>query len=353
MEVIKKSKIEKLLSSYKSTNIAIATICSHSALQIFYSAKKYGFKTIGITTKERKAIYDAFTSSRPDDYIIVDNFSDIPVDELVSQNALMIPHGSLIEYTGDKILSLEVPIFGNRNSLLWEKNRVKMLEWLSSSGLKTPKKFNRIEDIDRLSIVKLPGAKGGAGYVLVSSPEEFVQKVGSDINDLVVQEFLVGVRIYPHFFFSPFETTGYKTKHGCLEMLGIDRRIESNADEIYRSLAAGLKKDPTFVIIGNEPIVIRESLLYNLFKYAEAVVEKSFDLFGGIIGPFCLELLITDKLEIYAFEISARIVAGTSAQINYSPYALFTHGHELSMGDRIMAEIKKAIELNRLNDIFY
>lgn len=48
-------------------------------------------------------------------------------------------------------------------------------------------------------------------------------------------------------------------------MLGIDRRVESNADEIFRigsmkELAeAGIY--PSFVVTGNLPLVLRESLL--------------------------------------------------------------------------------------------
>ena len=41
------------------------------------------------------------------------------------------------------------------------------------------------------------------------------------------------------------------------------------------------------------------------------VVEKSIELFGGMIGPFCLETMVTDALEFKVFEVSARLVAGT------------------------------------------
>ena len=41
-------------------------------------------------------------------------------------------------------------------------------------------------------------------------------------------------------------------------MLGIDRRLEANVDEIYR--AGHVAVEPTFVVTGNIPVVLREKL---------------------------------------------------------------------------------------------
>ena len=38
----------------------------------------------------------------------------------------------------------------------------------------------------------------------------------------------------------------------------------------------------------------------------------------GMIGPFCLETIVTDKLDFKVFEISARIVAGSNPFIGGS-----------------------------------
>ena len=60
-----------------------------------------------------------------------------------------------------------------------------------------------------------------------------------------------------------------------------------------------------------------------------------------MIGPFCLETVVTDQLEFKVFEISARIVAGTNPYIGGSPYTeLIEPG--LSTGRRIAQEIKLA-----------
>jgi 5-formaminoimidazole-4-carboxamide-1-(beta)-D-ribofuranosyl 5'-monophosphate synthetase len=72
----------------------------------------------------------------------------------------------------------------------------------------------------------------------------------------------------------------------------------------------------------------------------------------GIIGPFCLETIITDDLKIYAFEISARIVAGTNVGIGTSPYAYLKYGENMFIGKRIALEIKEALDQGRLNEVF-
>jgi 5-formaminoimidazole-4-carboxamide-1-(beta)-D-ribofuranosyl 5'-monophosphate synthetase len=72
----------------------------------------------------------------------------------------------------------------------------------------------------------------------------------------------------------------------------------------------------------------------------------------GIIGPFCLETVITDNLEIYTFEISARIVAGTNVGIGTSPYAYLKYGQNMYAGRRIAVEVKKALRSHRIHDIF-
>jgi 5-formaminoimidazole-4-carboxamide-1-(beta)-D-ribofuranosyl 5'-monophosphate synthetase len=82
----------------------------------------------------------------------------------------------------------------------------------------------------------------------------------------------------------------------------------------------------------------------------EKVVEKSLELFGGMIGPFCLECIVTDNLNVKVFEISSRIVAGTNPFISGSPYSdLLEPG--VSTGRRIAQEIRLAKDQNRLGEI--
>ena len=346
--MVPKDKIHKILDGYK--NFKIATICSHSSLQIFLGARAEGIKTIGIVKRDKKDLYESFPLAKPDEFLVVDDYAHLPESELVAREAIIIPHGSFVEYTGTNFDKLNVPIYGNRSSVIWERSREKMFEWLRKAKIKTPKVF-KPEEIDRPVLVKFPGAKGGQGYLIVKSYEDFQLRVGN--RECMIQEFIIGVRAYPHYFFSPFSEIGYKTKQGRIELLGVDRRVESSADEIARAVSVGIKPNLSFTVIGNEPLVIRESLLAEYMEIGRKVSEASFDLFNGTSGPYCVETIITDDLDIYAFEVSARIVAGTNVYPEGSPYSLYYYKEPMSTGRRIARELKIAKEKKRLHEVIY
>jgi 5-formaminoimidazole-4-carboxamide-1-(beta)-D-ribofuranosyl 5'-monophosphate synthetase len=202
-------------------------------------------------------------------------------------------------------------------------------------------------------IVKYHGAKGGKGFFIAKTFMEFSKRVKHD-KPYTIQEFVMGTRYYLHYFYSPIQDNAYKLKKGSLQLLSMDRRDETTIDEVQRlgSIAEleELGIHPTFVVTGNIPIVMRESLLPQVFRMGEAVVEKSLELFGGIIGPFCLETVVTEDLEFKVFEISARIVAGTNPYISGSPYSELIQP-DLSTGRRIAQEIKYATKQNKLTEI--
>ena len=86
---------------------------------------------------------------------------------------------------------------------------------------------------------------------------------------------------------------------------------------------------------------------------AEGTVASSFELeedSRGMIGSFCLETIVTDKLEFRVFEISARIVAGSNPFVGGSPYSDINEP-VMSTGRRIARCIKKAIENGCLEQI--
>jgi 5-formaminoimidazole-4-carboxamide-1-(beta)-D-ribofuranosyl 5'-monophosphate synthetase len=111
--------------------------------------------------------------------------------------------------------------------------------------------------------------------------------------------------------------------------------------------------EPSFVVTGNTPAVLRESLLPEAFRLGEGAVAASLELEDdarGMIGPFCLETIVTDKLEFRVFEVSARIVAGSNVAIGGSPYSDINEPG-LSTGQRVARCIRKAIEKDCLSDI--
>lgn len=345
-----REKINGVLSGYDKKKLTIASICSHTALQIFHGARQEGIKTIGICTEERRKVYEAFPLGCPDEFIVVDDLRSIPTDELVEKNSILVPHGSLVEYSGDKLSHMEVPMFGNRESLEWEKDREKMFEWMKAAGLQVPATIEP-DKIDRPCVVKLAGAKGGRGYRVVNSPEEFYEHFEG--MNVTVQEYLIGVRVYPHYFYSPLSRDGYRASEGKIELMGVDRRFESNIDEAYRSEKVGLSFTPSFTVVGNELLVVRESLLVDIMEMGKNTVTAADSLFGGIPGPFCLETIVDENLQFFAFEVSARIVAGTNIYPQGSPYTAYMYDEPMSMGRRIARELKLASKANKLGKIIY
>lgn len=329
----------------------IATVGSHSALQILKGAHDEGFSTIAICLKGRERPYKLFNVA--DEIITIKGYDELVKiqDELIKKNAIFIPHASLITYLGvDEVEKFKVPYYGNKNILRFEADRRIERKWLKKAGLKLPKIFENPKDIDRAVIVKFHGAKGGKGYFLAKSERDFKQKIKShhEEEDYVIQEYVVGVPMFTHYFYSPITDE--------LEIMGFDKRYESNVDSLGRVSArdqmALPKVDPSYVIVGNIPVVIRESFLPRIIEMGENVIKESRKITkGGLWGPFCLEAILTPNEEIRVFEISARIVAGTNPYIDGSPYTWLKYNEPMSTGRRIAREIKMAIKKNKLGKI--
>ncbi|MFX0016840.1 MAG: formate--phosphoribosylaminoimidazolecarboxamide ligase [Promethearchaeota archaeon] len=335
------------MNQVMAEHMVIGTACSHSAMQIFHGARLEGFKTVGFTLPHRKEIYQSLPNATPDDFIVMNSFNELLDPEiqrrLLDENVVIIPHGSLVEYVGAKNLldSFKVPIFGNKKSLIWESSREKVIKWMKSAKLKVPEYLSP-DKIDKFCIAKKGGAKGGKGFFLVKNEKQLYEKLGSvNINDLVIQEYIIGVRYYHHFFHSVVKNR--------TEFLGVDQRLESNVDGLHRIQEY---VDPSYNVTGNSPVVLRESLVPQVIEMGKNVVKASQKLFPpGISGPFCIETICTPELEFFAFEISARIVAGTNLYPHGSQYTCYYFHEPMSTGRRIARELKEAIELNILEKV--
>ncbi len=326
----------------------ITTIGSHSSLQILHGAKEEKFDTAIITDVKRESFYRRFTFI--DKYFVYKDF-DEAVNHINSiYNSVFIPHGSLIEYLGmDRVNKIKVPIFGNRNLFQCESIQKKKMSLLEKSNIKIPESFESVEDVDRLVIVKLPGAKGGKGYFLAQNKSELKNGINQllekniirNLDEIIIQEYVIGVPMYFQFFYSPILKR--------VELTGIDIRYESNIDGLKR-LPWGNEKEPTFVVTGNIPIVARESILPKAYDYADNFVKTTKNIVPpGVIGPFSLESVVTDNLDIVVFEFSGRIVAGTNLYINGSPYSWLYWNEPMCVGKRIARELNMAIEQSKLD----
>jgi 5-formaminoimidazole-4-carboxamide-1-(beta)-D-ribofuranosyl 5'-monophosphate synthetase len=352
-----REEILAIIDEYDKESITIATLGSHSALNILRGAKDEGFQTLCICREKERIIYDSFGIA--DRILHIRDFPDLLnlhlQQKLKENNTILIPHGSFNAYIGS-LDRLKIPVFGNRELMLWETDRKKQRKWLRDAGLRLPKVYEKPEDIDGLAIVKYPGARGGMGYFLACSREDFFEKSRQmvkegliseeEIKNAHIQEYIVGANIYFSFFYSPVMER--------VELIAADRRYE-HADGLGR-IPAGMQLDVdillSYTVVGNFPVVLRESLLVQALNAAKSVVEISKKIANpGMVGPFCLEAVFDENAEMTVFEISARIVAGTNVGIPTFPYSYILFGENMYMGKRIAREIKLAIKKGVLHKV--
>ncbi len=337
---------------------AIATLGSHCSLQVLKGARDEGLKTILICEKRRERLYRRFPFI--DDIILVDSFLDLLDQEcmqtLNQNDAVLVPHGTLVaQMSSEQIESIRVPVFGNKWILRWESDREMKERLMREAGLPVPTPVSGPDDIKNMVIVKRQGAAGGKGYFIASSAQDYEKKrlglvrdgIISDDEKLYIQEYAAGVLAYLQYFYSPLT--------GKLEFYGIDKRHESDIEGLGRIPAEQqLKSDkvPSFNVIGNSPMVLRESLLDKVYEMGEGFVEASARLVGpGMNGPFCIEGVYDENAKFTAFEFSARIVAGTNIYMDGSPYSTLFYDEPMSMGRRIAREVNLAKESGRLDAI--
>ena len=260
---------------------SIATLGSHCSLQVLKGAKDEGLKTILVCEKKREKLYRRFPFI--DELIIVDKFREVldeKVQSTLEQNdAVLIPHGTLIaQMSSDEIESIKTPIFGNKWILRWESDREMKEKLMREATLPMPKPVTNPSEIEKLSIVKRQGAAGGKGYFMAANENDYNTKrnqlisegVISEDETLYIQEYAAGVLAYLTFFYSPLKEE--------LEFYGVDQRHESDIEGLGRIPAEQQMKSnkvPSFNVIGNSPLVLRESLLDEVYTMGENFVEAS------------------------------------------------------------------------------
>ena len=328
----------------------IATLASHSCLQILKGAKDEGFKTLAFALSDKFSFYQRF--SFIDEIISLESFKEIYEwgNKLKNKKIIIIPHGSFVAYLGeDYDRKLQFSHYGSKKVLEWEGDRIKQMMWLKEAGLLLPKIYSDKAEIDQLVIVKLFGARGGSGYFLAKDRDDFKKKIKKfKGKKYIVQQYMVGTPVYLQYFYSRLKKQ--------IELMGVDRRYETNVDGLSRipgNLGLGFDMEPSFTVIGNFPIVIRESLLPEVYAMGEKIIKISKKLIPpkGLYGPFCLETIITKNQKFYCMEISCRIVAGTNLYLKGSPYTDLSYNEPMSTGRRIALEIKEAIEQKKLKEI--
>lgn len=334
----------------------VMTLGSHCSLQVLKGAKDEGFNTLLVCEEKRFDMYKRFKFI--DNIVSIKNFKEIVnknfQDELIEKfSPILIPHGTLISTLNmDELESIKIPVFGNKWILRWESDRMLKQQLMDESKLPSPTQIPSKNEINGLCIVKLHGAAGGKGYFLVTDKKGFEEQAQKLIQshvieseeNLFIQKYANGVPVYLQYFYSPITHE--------LELLGIDRRYETDIDAIGRipsKYQISSNIEPSYTVVGNIPIVLRESLLPEVYSMGERFVEASKKLVPpGMPGPFCIEGVYDNNANFIAFEFSARIVAGTNLYVSGSPYSDLLFDTPMSMGRRISLEIKRAIESSKM-----
>src|SRR5712691_3098537 len=172
--IVGREAILKVLEAYDSSAIRIATIGSHSALDVCDGAVEEGFSTLVVCEKGREAPYSRYFRSvrdkegrvvrgAVDEAVVLDKFRDVLSekiqDRLRAQNAVFVPNRSFTSYCDLGAIEADfmVPLLGSRNLLRTEEREEKRSYYwiLEKAKLPAPEKLDDPKDIDGLVIVKL------------------------------------------------------------------------------------------------------------------------------------------------------------------------------------------------------
>ncbi|MEM4005419.1 MAG: formate--phosphoribosylaminoimidazolecarboxamide ligase family protein [Desulfurococcaceae archaeon] len=365
-----KIDVTSVLNSYSKDKITISCIASHSALDVFDGARDEGFKTIAICQKGREKTYTALFPGLIGEVLILEKFVDVVkpeiIGKLIEKNTIFIPNRSFAVYVGYENIEryFTVPVFGNRYLLRYEervgeKNYYRILDL---AGIKRPRTFGNPDEIDRPVIVKIPHAikRVERGFFIAVDRDDFYRRFNKlvqagvvrkeDIDKMSIEEFVLGAHFNVNYF--------YSVAYSRLELISIDRRIQSDIDGFIRlpaDIQIDLKDhfDIEMIEVGHIPVTMRESLLERVYEIGEKFVDATRKIEPpGIIGPFTLQLMITKNLEPVVYDVAPRIGGGTNAYMGIgSQYSKLYFGRPISLGRRIAIEIKECARMGCLSEI--
>ena len=373
--------ISSLLTGYDLQNITVGVLGGHSALDVSHGAKQFGFDTVCVARSGREKTFETYYKTRGelgcvDEVIVRDSFANVldeDVQEKLKKMNTIFVHNRYFWVYFDDFSKVEndfhVPIFGSRTLLKIEERDQPYNQYhlLQDAGIRTPKIFEKAEDIDRLCLVKAAEAQRSyeRAFFLVNSKEEWEQKgaaleaegkVAANWREATIEEFVVGAPVNFNYFYSPLT--------GELELMGTDTRRQTNLDGFLRMTADqqgdALKEVPLKMIeTGHIACTVKESILEKAFAMGEKFVAqckklpKDLDPSGkGMIGPFALQGAVVaeeGKEDIVIFDVSFRIPG--SPGVRATPYSGYLHGAPMSVGERIGLEIRNAVEQGRLEEI--
>ncbi len=361
--------------------------------------------------------------------VVLERYSDIVkyVDNLIALECLQIPNRAFSVYVGgDEHCSVienkfAVPIVGSRK-LLKIENRGEMEKdyyWFAEqAGIPYPKsykyevhrngmKFKAF--IDNPLLLKAEHAHRAfeREFIFAADSSDMEEKVKKEmelgnlsregLESARVEQIILGPHANFNFFFSPLDAkkdwgdvddwyaklynASLENARVCLanQFLSIDERRETILDGLKRlpaDVQEKIKKVPSFEVTCHVPMSLRESLLKDVHRFADAflLATRKHEP-PGIIGAWCLQTLITwEKIGPgmaveyglydvpegeeaymhipYTQDVALRHGGGTNTHMGIgSQYANAKYQRTMSMGDRIALEIRRAWKSKQLPEI--
>ncbi len=309
--------------------VTIGMIGSHSAEEIAMAAKSAGFSTVVFCQKGREKLYTKYNRHLFDDYIILDKFKDILLEENMEQlknlNTILIPNRSFAVYVGyDEIENdFDIPIYGNRWMLrIEDRNFEKNQYWLmKEAGMRYPRQY-KPDDIPGLAIVKVQQKDKPLerAFFYVKNEKDFEEKRDrlikegivdeKEFENCVIEEFVLGPRFNANFhaYALAGEIDDIDTE---IDFVGFDDRVQTNLQGILNlpakeqmKLDIAIKNEE----VGHKPVTMRESKKPLVYEAAELFIEAARKRFPpGMIGLFALQGAINEFSEFVVFDISPRV----------------------------------------------
>lgn len=383
--MIDREAIVEVLEKYDPSEIRVATIGSHSALDVCDGAAEEGLRTIAVCEEKREAPYARYFRAvrdsegrlkrgMVDEALVLPKFRDVLTtkvqNRLRKDNVLFVPNRSFTSYCDLSEIedSFKVPLVGSRNLLRTEeREEEKSYYWLlEKARLPFPEKIEDPKDIDGLVIVKLHHKvkKLERGFFTAASAKEYREKSQrllaqgviskDDLATARIERYIIGPIFNFDFFYSPIEEDGEK-----IELLGIDWRFETSLDGHVRLPAEQqltLDEDqriPEYTVVGHNSATLRESSLREAFDLAEKYVKATQEHYApGIIGPFTLQTAVDKDLHFFIYDVAPRIGGGTNVHVSVGhPYGNSLWRRPMSTGRRLAMEIRRGIDSGRLADL--
>lgn len=370
----------RAIAEYDHQKLTLASIGSHSALEVAYGARAQGLRNLVITAKGRERTYTEHYRRREspvprgcvDEVLELESFPEILKPEvqkqLLARNVVFLANRSFEVYLHQKFGydeiegGMRVPFFGNRYLLRAEERDEAGNQYalMAKAGIRHPLQFDSPDSIDRLVMVKAPHAKVSfeRAFFLVSSPAEFREVSGrlmkdgmlteTGLRDAVIEEYALGPSINLNFFYSPML--------GELELSGTDTRRQTNLEgfrNVPPSVLDALRNVPMRLEeAGHIAATLTESTLEKAFEMGERFVKAARDANApGVIGPFALQCIIVagPPKEFVCYDVSLRIPGSPGTR--YTPYSAYRWGRDVSVGERIAMELVMARDAGRLSEI--